>query len=155
MDGTPTFLDDLVALAHAVVRSERVAARIEPAPQGDIAAVAVQPVRVSACPVELWVDPKLEQVGMILGEEATPYDRLFPELVTPDVWAAAREHLRELLTAVVRGGYRQERFFTGEGTLVLTRGVFELPRGEHEHVVRHSLSLFRRRRREDLSFGHY
>jgi hypothetical protein len=150
-----SFLDALVTLAEEVVHAQGGEARIEPAPQGEAAAVTIRPTRASACPVELWADPAGEQVGLVLGVAKTPYDRVFGDLGLPDVWSAALEHLRELLTAVIGGPYRQERFVRRDGTPILTRGIFELTGGAYEHIARHSLSLFRRRKREDVSFDPY
>jgi hypothetical protein len=145
--------DNLIALAADVLRTEGGVASIV-SRQG-VAAVAIRPARASACPVELWADLEREQVGLLIGVDATPYERVYPGLRASEVWDAALNHLRDLLTAIVRGRYRQERRLRRNGDVVLIHSVFELPAGEYDDVVRRSLSTFRRTRQEHISFEQY
>jgi hypothetical protein len=73
----------------------------------------------------------------------------------PESWASGLDHLRQLLTAIVQGRYRQERLVRFGGTPVRTRGIFELPSGVRVHHVKHSRSWLRRTKQELISFDPY
>jgi hypothetical protein len=150
-----TLLGDLRAIVDDVLRAEQGEASVHASCSGERAVVTVRPTRPSACPVELWADLSDEQVGLAIGRAATPYERVFTELTTPAAREAALAHLRELLTAIVRGSYRQERLVRRDGTLVLTRGIFQIGGAERSHIARSSLSLLRRRRRELITYDPY